>query len=183
MAKKRDQNSEEEKKPYIIISAKIKDGVCEYSYEINSGPCEGDQVKGRKGINIVHEDLTTSFSELNVHLAILDDAFTEAGDDLSLADMARATNSFTVTGFKVSGTEDNESFSLIGEKWVKHGSIALESPKISKASAYPFYSELQESMEAARNEVLAYMNGKSAPKYEQTEMEFSGDIGEFNNPM
>lgn len=77
MSKKKQQEEKiEEKKPFIILNAKIKEGICEYSYEINSGPCEGDQIKGRRGINMIHDDLANCFKELNVHLAILDDAFT-----------------------------------------------------------------------------------------------------------
>ena len=37
MSKKKQQEEKiEEKKPFIILNAKIKEGICEYSYEINS---------------------------------------------------------------------------------------------------------------------------------------------------
>ncbi|MBX3253950.1 MAG: hypothetical protein KF862_07390 [Chitinophagaceae bacterium] len=183
MTKKKQHAKEpEEKKPFIILNAKVKEGICEYSYEINSGPCEGDQVKGRKGINIVHDDLTDAFSKLDVHLAILDDAFID--QELSLEEMEKETKSFRVYGFRVSGTDENEGFILSGEKWVKYGSVGIDSPKITKASAYPYWQELCDAMEAARNEVQGYMNGKSAPKMEQTEINFSAPGGDdFNNPM
>ena len=128
MSKKKQQEEKiEEKKPFIILNAKIKEGICEYSYEIYSGPCEGDQIKGRRGINMIHDDLANCFKELNVHLAILDDAFT--GKTLSEFENSDSEGLFSVYGFKVTGTEENEGYVLQGEKWVKHGNISLESPK------------------------------------------------------
>ncbi|MGN6435979.1 MAG: hypothetical protein ACTHMM_05570 [Agriterribacter sp.] len=181
---KKGKNTEDvkEKKPFIIINAKVKEGICNYGYEINSGPTEGDRVKDRKGVNMVHDDLTEAFSNLDVHLAILDDAF--LGQNLTLKDMEKQTKSFRVYGFKVSGKDENEGFVLHGEKWVKYGSEDFDSPKITKASAYPFWKELCDAMETARSEVQGYMNGKSAPKMEQTSMDFSAkDNGDFNNPI
>ncbi len=181
MAKSK-QDQPKEKKPFIILAAKVKEDLCEYSYEINSGPCEGDQVKGRKGANMVHDDLLKSFQALNVHLAILDDAF--EGTDLTFEQMKIEAVKFNVNGFKVSGSDDNEGFIIYGSKWVRYGSVEIDTPKISKSNAYPYWDDLCEVMESARNEVLAYMNGRSAPRVEQAKMEFSETGGnDFNNPM
>jgi hypothetical protein len=174
-------------KPIVITSAGIKDAQCNYGYEIKTGPCAGDKLPTRKGANIVHDDMHLSFRALNVHLAILDDAFKYSSIEVNSLDEVRdheITDLFSVTGFKVHGNDENEGFVLLGEKWVTNGVFGLETPKISSGSNYPFYDELVESVEAARSEVEQYMNGKAQPKDEdQPELPFPDeDRNEFNNP-
>lgn len=174
-------------KPILITNATIKESICSYGYEINAGPCSGDQVKNRQGSQIVHEDMEKCFAALNVHLAILDDHFMgpeHMAMNMTLDQMADEASQYFISGFKVKGQDENESFTLLGGKYVKHGSISLESPKISKTNAYPFWEELSESMAAARTEVEKYMEGKAAPKFEQTAMEFHAeDNNDFENPI
>jgi hypothetical protein len=174
---------EVEKKPIIITKAHIKEDVCKYGYEINSGPCEGDKIPNRTGVSIIHEDMKEAFERLKPHLAILDDAFKEK--EMSFEEMSEeSARNFSVSGFHVSGIDENEGYVIVGEKWVTQGTISLETPKISKGSAYPHWKDLFEAIENARTEVYLYMNGKSAPKYEQTEINFTNeDNGEFDNPM
>lgn len=173
----------EEKKPFIITNAKIKEGICEYGYEINDGPCTGDRIPGRKGSNQVHDDLVNAFYGLTVHLAVLDDHF-KGRDEMSFDDMKDDSGLFTITGFKVTGSEENEGFILIGEKYVKHGHVSFETPKISKGSSYAYWGELCEAMEGARTEVERYMNGKMAPKWDQGSLDMpEQDNGEFDKPM
>lgn len=171
------------KKPFIITNAKIKEGICEYGYEINDGPCTGDRISGRKGSNLVHDDMGNSFDELNVHLAILDDHF----KNISITDfdsMKENSGLYRIIGFKITGSDDNEGFILIGEKYVSHGHVSFETPKITKGSSYSYWEELCKSMESARTEVELYMNGKMAPKYEQGTLDMPDqDNGEFNKPM
>lgn len=164
-----------EQKPYEITSASIKEQLCNYGYEIKTGPCAGDKIPTRKGSAEVHQDMNDAFAELNVHLAIIDDAFQYVFDELDSLEVLRihaVAGRFTVTGFKIQGSLENEGFVLIGEKYVGHGNIGLETPKISASSNYQFYDELKEAIENAREEVEEYMNGKSAPKYEQGELDF-----------
>ena len=174
-------------KPYLITSASIKEELCNYSYEINTGLCAGDKVT-RKGSAIVHHDMLEAFTQLDCHLANLDDAFTSLAikpnslDEMMGHDL---THNFTVTGFKVQGTDENEGFVLIGDKWVSHGTIGLETPKISKSSAYAYFDELKEAIEKCRYEVEQYMNGKAVPKTEQGELPFpdKAEDTDFDNPM
>lgn len=176
-------------KPIVITNAVIKEAQCNYGYEIRTGPCAGDKLPTRKGANMVHDDMITAFRSLNVHLAIIDDAFKYSGEQLESLDQYRnhdIVDIFSVTGFKVQGTDENEGYVIVGEKWVHHGSIALETPKITSSSNYEFYEELKEAVETAKTEVEQYMNGKQAPKDNQPELPFgSGDeeINEFNTPM
>jgi len=176
-----------EKKPFIITNAVIKEGICSYGYEIGSGPCEGDRIKNRMGSSEVHNDMIDAFHSLQPHLAVLDDAFTTGAgfDEIQGED---AIHHYSVSGFTVVGSDENEGFILMGEKWVRHGSITLKTPKITKASSYPHFEELLEAIEGARQEVELYMGGKAAPKYIQPELGFqnTGDASggdEFDNPM
>lgn len=180
-------NKETEKpKPLVITAASIKEGLCNYSYEIKTGPGAGDKV-ARKGSSVVHDDLPDAFLRLKVHLAIVDDAFTNI-EEISIDELEadeEITGRFFVTGFKVQGVDENEGIILIGEKYVRVGSIGLETPKISKS--YTFFEELKEAIENAKYEVELYMNGKNAPKFEQGSFGFSEsadhhDDGAFDNP-
>ncbi|RYZ52901.1 MAG: hypothetical protein EOP49_08510 [Sphingobacteriales bacterium] len=180
----------EEIKPYIISSAIIKEALCNYGYEIKTGPGSGDKIPNRKGSAIVHDDMFTAFKGLTVHLAIIDDAFKYVQEDLQPIDFYdnhEVAGLFSITGFKVTGNDENEGFILIGEKWVKHGSIGLETPKIHKGSNYPFFEELLEAVTLCRDEVEAYMNGKAAPVAEQLALDLPSGSDEndtdFDNPM
>ncbi len=185
------QNNEADadQKPIMITSATIKEEMCNYGYEIMTGPTKGDKIPSRKGSAYIHEDMQNAFNDLCIHLAVLDDAYKYAHKDLpSFAKLWKdpdgIANGFFVTGFKVHGTEENEGYILIGEKTVSHGSISLETPKISKSSAYKYFDELEESISKCRSEVEEYMNGKAAPRFEQTALEFAeSEDKSFDNPL
>lgn len=179
-------------KPAIITNAIIKEEQCNYGYEIMTGPCKGDKVPNRKGSALVHEDMNNAFAEMDKHLAYIDDAFSfmkkAPGNIDELAKYDEIIGNFKVVGFKVNGSDENEGFILIGDKYVNLGSIGLETPKISKSSGYQFFDELQETVENCRTEVEAYMNGKCTPKMEQGSLDFDmagadGGGNEFDNPI
>lgn len=135
------------KRAVLITGAQIKDACCNYSYEINTGPTSGDKIN-RKGGLIIHQDMQDAFEKLNIHLAILDDAFsTLPKPPKTLQDMLAhpIAGNFRVIGFKVQGTDENKGYILIGEKTVSHGVIALESPKITKFSEYDQFDDLHEA--------------------------------------
>lgn len=178
-------------KPIQITSASIKELTCKYSYEIMAGAGKGDKVKNREGANFIHDDLNNAFQQLNVHMAILDDAFKSVyGDKLPGLDELNnheITTHFDVTTVKITGQDENYGIIIYGDKIVKHGAIMLESPKIKSTDGYIFFAELREAVELVMDEVYEYMNGKAAPKMEQGSLDFpdkkdDGD-DEFNNPM
>jgi hypothetical protein len=173
-------------KPVLITKASIKEALCNYDYEINQGPCKGDKL-GRKGSLIIHDDLEISIKSLNPYLADIDGAFSQLEMKGSIENLREheATDNYHVNGIKIVGTDENEGIILIGDKWVSHGSISLETPKITKASNYMFFDELKAAIEIVRDEVMLYMDGKCAPHLVQSEMEFNPneDNGEFDKPM
>lgn len=165
-------------KPYTIVSAVIKEDLCNYGYEIKNGVCSGDKIPTRKGSKVIHNDMRDAFRKLNVHLAFIDDAFksvvVESIEDASEYELV---SNYSVTGFKVAGNEENEGFIISGEKWVTHGSISLnDMPKITRATNYRFYDDLKDAIEHAIIEVEAYMNGKSGEvESEQGEFDFKDE--------
>jgi hypothetical protein len=175
----------DQEKQIIITSAAIKDMACEYGYEIATGPGKGDKIPKRKGSALVHEDMQLAFNELSVHLALIDDAFIhlkKAPKSLEEITGNEIVEKFNIIGFRINGSEENEGFILYGEKTVNHGAISLESPKMSKSSGYLFFDELKEGIKNAVFEVEQYMDGKSQPRYEQSELEF-GAANAFDKPI
>ena len=165
------------KKDFEIKSASIKDHQCTYGYEILTGPTRGDLIPGRKGIHLIHDDLNESFAELSIFLMHIDDYFKNDESvnnqtHLSKLEEHEDLNRYWVTGFKVVGFDENKSIILTGEKSVTNGLIKIVSPKIKLDGTYLYVEELNERLRISLNEVEAYMNGKSAPKLEQQEMEF-----------
>lgn len=167
-----------------IKGATINDALCSYSYELLKGNTKGDSVS-RKGAHIVHDDLETSFSNLGVFLAHLDDAYTGNTNTTPLEDLEQEveTEKYWVTGFKTSGVEENKSVIIIGYKEVTEGIIKFETPKIKYSGSYLYLSFLKERVQEAIDEVENYMNGKAAPKEDanQVHMEFADEDAAFEN--
>ena len=151
---------------YAITSASIKDDLCNYTFEISAGVGSGD-VHNVKGQGLIEEDMREAFARLNVHLAIIDDAFKNAGITVVDADAMHGeelTTHYTVTGFKVKGSIEDASVILIGSKWISlsKGRMEIETPKISisELSGYPFLQSLQDAVDNVREEVALYKEGK-----------------------
>lgn len=178
-----------QQRPYKITGASIKEGLCNFSYEVLSGPMKGSKVPNHKGGSLVHQDMINAFQKLEVHLATAVDEFKyiiKKYDNLEKLENHEIRGLFSVSGFRIQGQDENEGFIILGEKYGTFGSIAIESPKISSSSNYPFFNELKLSLYNCVNEVYHHLvDGKSAPKLEQGEFEFdsSNEGGEFDNPI
>lgn len=153
-------------KEFTIKEADIKDGLCNYSYEISSGISKGDTHKV-KGSGIIMDDMINAFAKFNVHLAVIDDSFKLSGIEIEDIDTEHSSDiafAYTVTGFKISGHLDDESIILKGSKFVSTagGRISLESPKIplDHSSSYKWYNELKAATDKVRQEVELYKDGK-----------------------
>jgi hypothetical protein len=170
----------EEEKDVEIKSASLKDAVCNYSYELLTGRTVGD-ILNRRGNHIIHDDLQEAFKKFNVFLAHLDDAYT--GNDnstkLSFLESESETELYTVSSFKITGVEENKAIILSGNKYVTSGVIAFDAPKVKLNGSYIYLSELLEVLANVIEEVEKYMDGKTAPQYEQTYMDFASEDGAF----
>lgn len=160
-------------KEFEIKSASLKDQMCNYSYELLQGKTKGDTIN-RKGVHVVHDDMIETFDNLHVFLAHLDGAFRDANNQTPLSELEAEdiVALYHVSGFKLSGVEENKGIILVGQKQVKEGSISFDAPKIKLNGNYLYIEELTQRMYAAIEEVEAYMNGKLAPQFEQSVMTF-----------
>jgi len=179
MSKKVEEMSNKELE---IKGATINDALCNYSYELLKGPTKGDTLQ-RKGAHIVHDDLQIKFDRLNVFLAHLDDAYTGNKNTTKLVELEEEieTENYYVTGFNISGVEENRSIILQGWKEVENGIIKFAAPKIKYTSAYLYLSDLKERVQEAIEEVELYMKGKTAPQDDpnQTSMTFAEEDAAF----
>jgi len=163
-----------EGKSIEIRSASLRDQLCNYSYELLTGKTKGDAIN-RKGVHIVHDDLIQQFKELDVFLAHIDGCFRDANNQTPLSELEAEDSLalYEVSGFKLSGVEENKSIILVGHKEVTQGTISFETPKIKlSGSTYLYIEELTQRLYATIEEVEQYMEGKAAPQFEQAVMSF-----------
>ena len=167
-----------------IKGATINDALCSYSYELLKGPTKGDTLN-RKGAHIIDDDLQIKFDRLNVFLAHLDDAYTGNTNTTLITDLEQEieTEKYHVTGFSISGVEENKSVILSGWKEVTEGIVKYPAPKIKYSGSYLYLSFLKERVQEAIDEVELYMNGKTAPQEDanQTHMDFASEDAAFDN--
>ncbi len=169
MSKKKNKQKDEVQaiKPIEIISAKIVDDFCEYSYEVKTGVGTGDTitVKNNKS-KLINEDMRIAFFKLNVHLAVIDDVFAHSNKEFGNINKMHndeLSTLYIVNQFKVKGSEENKTVSLAGYKTLNIGNVMdLVSPKVdlSGMGGYAWYNELSESLNNVISEVEQYMNGK-----------------------
>lgn len=170
-------NTTESEKLFEIKKAVIKDEYCSYTYELLTGKTKGDLIS-RKGVHVVHEDMLNSFINLEVFLAHLDDAFSSwAINQTHIQDLEadEKLDLYHVTAFKITGTDENQSVILCGNKQVANGMISFETPKVKLQGSYLYAEELKTRLDVAIREVELYMDGKAEPQYEQASMEFPAD--------
>lgn len=170
------------KRDYKILEASIKDGFCNFVYEVVAGVGLGNKHKVTSKVGYVKQELTKAFAQLNVHLAVIDDVFKHADveiDNIHTMHGSEFTTLYTVTGFKIGGSIENENIILSGDKYVSGGGrITLETPKISidDSSSYKWYYELCAASIKARNEVAKYHEGNYDPIEEEEVEDYADQI-------
>jgi hypothetical protein len=167
-SKKNPVNQEElnNGRPYVILQATIKEGLCNYQYQITSGDVAHD-AHNVKGKGIVDEDMRTAFGNLSVHMAYMDEAFKMSGlgdkdiDDLKTHDLSFK---YRVKEIKIKKTKAYEAVTLVGEKHLDTVSgwadIVMPEVVLDNLSGYKFYNELIRDVEHLREEVALYKEGK-----------------------
>ncbi|AZB23640.1 hypothetical protein EG339_02895 [Chryseobacterium bernardetii] len=164
-----------EEKQIEIKSAVLKDMSCNYSYELLHGLTKGDEL-ARKGVHIVHDDMFEAFKQLDVFLAHIDGVFHWANNQTHIDDLEEHEDleKFNVSSFKITGTDENKSVILSGSKETSIGTITFSTPKvkIGDNGTYLYIEELRDRLDIVIHQVEAYMNGKTAPQYEQLSMDF-----------
>ncbi|GAB0156194.1 hypothetical protein CHRYSEOSP005_14580 [Chryseobacterium sp. Alg-005] len=169
-----------QEKQIEIKSGSLKDHFLTYSYELLVGLMKGDEIS-RKGVHIVHDDMLESFKLLDVFFAHVDGAFHWSNNQTPIQELEEHEDldNYFVSAFKITGTEENKSVILSGSKVVSVGTITFSTPKIKlDNSNYLYVEELKNRLDTVIEQVEAYMNGKTAPQYEQLSMEFPDEDSE-----
>ena len=171
---KLNQMLESQDKDVEIRGAAINDALCSYSYELLKGPTKGDTLS-HKGAHIIHDDLQDKFERLNVFLAHLDDAYTgnDNSTDIEFLEGEIETEKYNVSGFKISGVEENKSVVLVGWKTVDAGVIKFETPKVKLNGNYLYLHLLKTRLYELIDEVEDYRNGKTAPQDDPDQIHMS----------
>lgn len=158
------KGEDETTRDYTIKEATLKEDVCNYGYEVTDGPNHGD-FHAVKGSGIIDDDLRHAFGRLHVHMAALDSAFTLSGIEVENIDDYHGHElafRYLATSFKING--DGESVTLKGNKYspTSGARIELTIPKVAldNLSSYPFAAQLKTAMDALREEVALYKEGK-----------------------
>lgn len=172
------QKIKKEERNYEILSAKLTDGKCDYTYQITNGTGIGDK-HNVKGEGIFMDSLQEAFNKLNVHLACIDDVFKHSGIEVvNINDHHTdelATN-YMIASFAIKGSEESESVVMIGSKYVGSvgGRMEIKTPRIAidNLSSYHFHKELKATLDMCREEVSLYKEGNcTIPEQEEPENE------------
>ena len=174
----------------LIKKAGITSGLF-LSYEFEQTDSNAKNNNKTKSDAPIHDDLRKAFRALIPHFAFMSEEIVDR--DLIAKAIANpeeyleseetslhpAFLKYNVQEFSLSGKADAEKIKITGTKRLesfKH--IGFYVPEeFLETSGYAFSSELNEAVEVLKHEVLAYMEGKQAPK-QQTEM-FAGVEEEF----
>jgi hypothetical protein len=164
-----------EEKELEIISASIKDELCNYGYELLTGRNSGDKIPTRKGAHFIHEDLQEAFKNMDVFLAHIDGVFNSwANNQTHISELEEKEDleNYHVSSIKITGQEENKAVIIGGTKHTVHGDISFQTPKIKYNGSYLYIEELEVRLTTLISEVEQYMDGKRAPEYEQLDMGF-----------
>lgn len=153
-------------RPYDIMGAQLKDGYCNYDVKVVLGQMNGER-STVNGPLIVSQDLREAFRRLNVHLAIIDQAFAHAKEDVQNIAGARPHElvyEYMVDAIKIKGADERIKVSIAGTKALStvSGRMKCETPYIllDAGTDYKWYNELLEDVENLRREVELYREGK-----------------------
>lgn len=148
----------------LITGAFVKNDLCKYFYDIVEGVGAGDS-HSVTGKGTVESSMYDRLSKLNVHAAVLDDAFkvaeVEIGKNIYAMNGDELTLKYRVTGFRLKGTINNQTIVLIGTKQVAHGQMNIDTPEVSidNISGYPYWMELRTAIAKLSEEVVLYKDG------------------------
>lgn len=125
---------------------------------------KGDLTPG----NDIHSDMKDCLTKLIPHLINICEQYESPikGADVT-ADpeyIKEEFKAYSVEGFEISGSSEDEKVSIFGNKLIEHGQISLASPGIISQSNYHYAGELFELIETCKYEAEQYLNGKFSAK-------------------
>jgi hypothetical protein len=152
-----------------IKKARLKDRTLEVgmteTVRLNDDSTTYNEVT-KKCDALVHDDMLNAFRKLVPHAAVICDL--KEADRVKITDELNGDDitNMSVTGFTVSGTDENEGCVLIARKETGKRVLNLITPfiKYSDTDEYRYGSELSDVINACVHEVHEYLNGKCAVK-------------------
>lgn len=115
-----------------------------------------------------HDDLKKAFAALSIHAALLGEfVATTAVKDIQNPE-AKLFKDFTVTGFTITGADDDEGVILTAHKTLKSGkTLGFNTPvtrfEDSGNTAYAFSNKLSDAIDECKDRLRDYLNGTFAP--------------------
>lgn len=118
----------------------------------------------------VHDDLRNAFNRFNVHIALIAEQIPKD----SITDIEKPEHEmledFKVSAFEIVG--DDEGVKLKGSRKLSTGkTMPLAPPSVKweerESKSYLYSDTLAESVEMAKHEINAYLDGKHAPEAQQ----------------
>ncbi|SFS30503.1 hypothetical protein [Lutibacter maritimus] len=155
----------------------------QYSFEEKKEACTETVTK--KSDLPIHDDCQQAYVNLIPHLILLCEQelvneTIEKAINNGIDDIEEDTSYFKdyrVSEFKITGSANSEGVVISGKRYLTSGkSIVLSTPFIRwDDEDYKFISEFTEAVEALREEVYQYYNGKHAPMPKQESFDFGED--------
>ena len=175
----------------LIKKAGITSGLF-LSYEFEQNDSNAKNNNKTKSDAPIHDDLKKAFRMLIPHFCFICEEITDEvliqkaidSYDEYLLDKETSLHpeffKYYVTDFSLNGKGDSQKIKISGTKYLEiFSSISFTAPEIILDSTkYKFIDDLIEVVELLKSEVLAYMEGKQAPK-QQIEMFAGAEEEEF----
>lgn len=151
-----------------IKKAVIKNDRCNVEFE-ESTAADLNKCKKECGA-IIHNDLLAALSKLKTHLVVLTEqpeADNVTKSNIDEFDLSLLAN-YTITGYSLSGSDEDAGATIIGQKLLKSGSVLnLTSPLTKYTDDYDYAEQLGIDIESCNYEVKEYVfNNKFGVKQE-----------------
>lgn len=168
MAKKKKKTEDviDNVKEMEITKAVLRDGFCDYTYQVNHGSDKGDK-HNVKGTGLIMDDLRNAFDKLKVHLAVMDEGFKSRNIEVENIDNFHddeITDMYRVDSIEFKGSSEDESVIITGTKYTsvigEHLEVKTPKVRISENAFYKWKNELKTIADEIRMEVELYKNGK-----------------------
>lgn len=164
----------------IIEKAKIVKGTTVEIHftEVND---KGDRSKNSKSLGApMHDDLTTAFANLGIHLAILT-GYVKSNQVKNIeTPKEELTEGFHVTSFSIGGTDEDQGVVISGHRKLASGkAVILNTPferfEVKEESRYVYMDDLVDRLDRVKKELADYFSGAKRGAEKQQKLDFGDD--------
>lgn len=164
-----------------IKKASIKDERCIVIWNEELTEQNIDNEVTKKSGSIVHADLVEAFDKLKAHLVCICEQPEAAEiDEIGIYDFeASKLENYVITGYTLSGTDENRGVSIVGQKLLKTGQVLnISAPftKFEDDDIYEHGGDLLSTIQGCNYEVHEYLF-KDKWGIKQQEFDFDAETG------